>query len=89
MDMTKCSVHDFGIPKDIGDCGQVGQASLLSDTGYLSRACQIDLFESVQKILETTMGSNQKDFVPQPYLFKKWRKRLGTIFSQLCDQFMI
>jgi hypothetical protein len=35
------------------------------------------------------MRSNQKDFVPQPYIFKKCRKRKETIFSQLCDQSMI
>jgi hypothetical protein len=35
------------------------------------------------------MRRNQKNYVPQPYLFRKLRKRIETSFSQLCDQFMI
>jgi hypothetical protein len=35
------------------------------------------------------MRSNQKQFKPQPYVFRKSRKRIETLFSQLCDQFMI
>ena len=89
MDITKASVHDVGFLKDIKNGGQVGQATLLGDTGYLSRPCQIDLFESVQVKLETPMRGNQKDFEPQPYIFKRCRKRIETIFSQLCDQFML
>lgn len=88
-DITKGSEHDFEFLKDIGNGGQVGQGTLLGDTGYLSRPCQIDLFESVQIKLETPMGINPKDFAPQPYIFRKCRKRIETIFSQLCDQFMI
>jgi len=49
--------------------------------GYIKNGGQIKL--------ETPMRGNQKDFVPQPYLFKKYRKRIETLFSQLCDQFMI
>lgn len=58
-------------------------------TGYLSKPCQIDLFESVQVKLEIPMRSNQKDFKPQPYILKRCRKRIEIIFSQLCDQFML
>jgi hypothetical protein len=32
---------------------------------------------------------NQKDYKPQPYIFRKSRKRIETWFSQLCDQFRI
>jgi len=32
---------------------------------------------------------NQKDYKPQPYVFRKSRKRIETLFSQLFDQFMI
>jgi hypothetical protein len=35
------------------------------------------------------MRTNQKDFKAQPYIFKKSRKRIETLFSKLCDQFMI
>ncbi len=35
------------------------------------------------------MKSNQKKYKKQPYVFRKKRKRIETLFSQLCDQFMI
>ena len=35
------------------------------------------------------MRSNQKDFKKQKYIFKKSKKRIETLFSQLCDQFKI
>ena len=39
--------------------------------------------------METPKRKNQKDYIPQFYQFKKYRKRKETLFSQLCDQFMI
>ena len=35
------------------------------------------------------MRRNQKGYKKQPYVFRKSRKRIETLFSQLCDQFMI
>ena len=35
------------------------------------------------------MRTNQLDHKKQPYIFRKSRKRIETLFSQLCDQFMI
>jgi len=35
------------------------------------------------------MRVNQRDYQKQPYLFIKTRKCIETLFSQLCDQFMI
>lgn len=62
---------------------------LLGDKGYLSSEIQIDLFQSANIKLETPKRTHQKDYKPQFYLFKKYRKRIETLFSQLCDQFMI
>ncbi|WP_410503994.1 hypothetical protein [Flavobacterium sp. I3-2] len=39
--------------------------------------------------LETPKRVNQEDYKPQPYIFRKSRKRIETLFSQLCDQFRI
>lgn len=39
--------------------------------------------------LETTMRINQKQYEPQPHIFRKSRKRIETLFSELRDQFMI
>lgn len=35
------------------------------------------------------MRKNQGKFRKQPYVFRKKRKRIETLFSRLCDQFMI
>ena len=62
---------------------------LLGDKGYLSQTIQIDLFNEANIRLETPKRSNQKEYKPQFCPFKKYRKRIETLFSQLCDQFMI
>jgi hypothetical protein len=35
------------------------------------------------------MRNNQNNYKKQPYVFRKKRKRIETLFSELCDQFMI
>ncbi len=35
------------------------------------------------------MRVNEHNYQKQPFLFRKTRKRIETLFSQLCDQFMI
>ena len=35
------------------------------------------------------MRTNQKNYKDQPFVIRKYRKRIETLFSQLCDQFMI
>lgn len=35
------------------------------------------------------MHKNQNNYKEQPLVFSKSRKRIETMFSQLCDQFMI
>ena len=47
------------------------------------------LVQTVKVKLETPKRSNQKDYKPQTYIFRKSRKRIETLFSQLSDQFMI
>ena len=68
---------------------QLSEGVLLVDKGYLSQTIQLDLFNEVNIQLETTKKSSQKDYKPQFYPFKKYRKRIETLFSQLCNQFMI
>jgi hypothetical protein len=62
---------------------------LVGDKGYLSRQYQQDLFETAAIRLETPMRRNQIDFTPFSPVLRKARKRIETLFSQLCDQFMI
>ncbi|MGB1247311.1 MAG: transposase, partial [Chitinophagales bacterium] len=81
------SVHDIHFLKDIQH--QLNDCTLLGDKGYLSAEYQLNLFESNRIELETPMRKNQKNFRKQPYIFRKSRKRIETLFSQLCDQFRI
>jgi len=55
----------------------------------ISADYQLDLFESKQIRLEIPMKKKQHNYKKQAYIFRKKRKRIETLFSQLCDQFMI
>ena len=87
IDLTKANVHDIHYLKDVKD--QFSDCTLLGDKGYLSGNQQLDLFSSAGIILETPMRRNQVGYEKQPYIFRKSRKRIETLYSQLCDQFMI
>lgn len=87
LDISPASVHDINYLKDIKY--QLSDCVLLGDRGYLSAEYQLNLFESHNIRLETPMRKNQHNYKEQPYIFKKSRKRIETLFSQLCDQFMI
>ncbi|MEM0933469.1 MAG: IS982 family transposase, partial [Bacteroidota bacterium] len=87
LDISPASVHDVNYLKDIRL--QLADCTLLGDRGYLSVDWQIDLFTDCNIRLNTPMRNNQMDYREQPYIFKRTRKRIETLFSQLCDQFMI
>lgn len=87
FDLSKASVHDIHYLDDLK--GQLNHCVLVGDKGYLSRQYQADLFDTAAIRLETPMRRNQLDFVPFHPLLRKTRKRIETLFSQLCDQFMI
>jgi hypothetical protein len=87
FDLTKASVHDIHFLKDIKNNHQ--DCTIIGDKAYLSVDYQLDLFNSNKIKLQVPMRNNQKDYKTQHYTFKKVRKRIETLFSQLCDQFMI
>ena len=87
FDLTKASVHDVHYLNDIKT--QLKNCVLLGDKAYISTEHQLDLFESCGIKLEVPMRQNQNKYKPQPNIFRRTRKRIETIFSQLCDQFMI
>lgn len=87
IDLSPASVHDINYLKDIKN--QINDCTLIGDRGYLSAEIQLNLFETCNIKLNTPMRSNQKEYKKQPYIFRKKRKRIETLFSQLCDQFMI
>ncbi|MBP8994881.1 MAG: IS982 family transposase [Bacteroidales bacterium] len=87
FELTKAAVHDIHYLKNIKD--NFSSCVVIGDKGYLSADYQLDLFTSNQIKLEVPMRMNQNEYKKQPYLFRKTRKRIETLFSQLCDQFMI
>ena len=62
---------------------------LLGNNAYLSDPLQLELFKENGLLLKTRMPANQKNYCKQPTIFRKVRKRIGTVFYQLCDQFRI
>ena len=87
FDLSPASVHDIHYLRDIKL--QLSDCVLIGDKASLSQTIQLDLFNEVNIQLETPKRKNQKDYKPQFYPLKKYRKRIETLFSQLCDQFMI
>ena len=87
FELTKASVHDIHYLKNIklNHCN----CTVMGDKGYLSVDHQLNLFEQNNIRLEVPMRINQKDCRQQPFILRKSRKRIETLFSQLCDQFMI
>jgi len=88
MDMSKASVHDIRYLDDVKYSG-LKNCILVGDKGYLSKAVQIDLFQSVKIELKTPGRKNQQDKAPLETVFAKKRRRIETLFAQLCDQFML
>ena len=87
LDLTKASVHDIHYLKDVKEL--FSNCIITGDKGYIGRQHQINLFETAAIQLEVPLRSNQKEQKPVIRILKKVRKRIETVFSQLCDQFMI
>lgn len=87
FDISKASVHDIHYLEDIRQ--HLSHCRLIGDKGYLSQYYQADLFGSRGIDLKTPMRVNQHNYEPFRQEFRKARKRIETLFSQLCDQFMI
>lgn len=87
LDLTKASVHDIHYLKDVKE--MLSNCIITGDKGYVGRKTQIDLFETAGIELEVPFRSNQAEKKPMIRILKKVRKRIETVFSQLCDQFMI
>lgn len=87
LDLTKASVHDVHYLKDVKEL--FSNCIITGDKGYIGRQHQINLFETAAIQLEVPLRNNQKDQKPVIRILKKVRKRIETVFSQLCDQFMV
>ncbi len=87
IDLSKASIADIHYLQDIKE--DISQCILIGDKAYLSSEIQLDLFQTQGVRLLTPKRVNQKEFREYPQVFRKLRKRIETLFSQLCDQFMI
>lgn len=89
LDLTKASIHDNNFLFDIA--AKMKNCMVIGDKGYIvnpADAKALALQESAI-CMSVPTRTNQKEQKPQIYLLKSIRKRIETVFSQLCDQFMI
>ena len=86
-DMTPANVHDIHYLKDIQ--WEYHDCMILGDKGYLNAKVQQNLFDVANITLEVPYRLNQKDWRPPGWAYKKFRKRIETLFSQFNDQFMM
>ena len=86
-DMTAANVHDLHYLQDVK--WQYSNCLMLGDKGYLSAEIQQNLFDVANISLEVPYRLNQKNWRPPSWTYKKFRKRIETLFSQLNDQFLM
>lgn len=87
FDLSKANIHDIHYLKDVK--GNYPNCLMLGDKGYLNSPYQLELFRDYRLTVKTPMRENQIDYRPQPKVFRKARKRIETLYSQLHDQFQI
>ena len=86
-DMTAASVHDLQYLNDVR--WEYHDCMMLGDKGYLSAEVQKNLFEVTIISLEVPYRLNQKNWRPPAWAYKRFRKRIETVFSQLNDNLMM
>lgn len=86
-DTTAASVHDLHYLNDVR--WEYHDCMMLGDKGYLSAEIQKNLFETANISLEVPYRLNQKNWRPPIWAYKRFRKRIETIFSQLNDNLMM
>ena len=86
-DMTAASVHELHYLNDVR--WEYHDCMMLGDKGYLSAEIQQKLFDAANITLEVPYRLNQKNWRPPAWAYKRFRKRIETIFSQLNDNLMM
>jgi len=87
FDLSTASKADIHFLDDIKD--KYIDCLILGDKAYLSNPMQTELFEKYNLLIKTPKRINQKDYVRQPAVFRRVRKRIENFFSQMHDQFKI
>ena len=86
-DMTAASVHDLHYLNDVR--WEYHDCMMLGDKGYLSAETQQNIFDAANITLEVPYRLNQKNWRPPAWAYKRFRKRIETIFSRLNDNLMM
>ncbi len=86
-DMTAASVHDLHYLNDVH--WEYHDCMMLGDKGYLCVNVQKNLFEVANITLEVPYRLNQKNYRQPTWAYKRFRKRIETVFSQLNDHLMM
>ena len=63
--------------------------NLIGDRGYLGKDTQLRLFADLGLKLNIPYRRDQKGYKEYPYKLKIIRKKIETVFSQYCDEFII
>lgn len=87
LDLSKASVHDIQYLKDVKEL--FSNCIITGDRGYINQAFNDALLKDNNIVMEVPGRSNQKEKKKVMWTLRKIRKRIETVFSQLCDQFMI
>lgn len=89
MDMTAASVHDNHYLLDISS--NYRNCIMAGDKGYIVNPSDNKALalKEAKVCMEIPYRNNQKDKKPVLYILKVIRKRIETVFSHLCDQFLI
>ena len=80
FDLSPVSVHDIHYLSDVKEL--MSDCQIIGDKGYLSQPLQLDLFETSNITLHTPMRKNQLNYKMLPWVYRKARKCIDTLFSQ-------
>jgi len=87
--ITAANVHDVNYLQWLNET-QLTDCELIADKGYLSLGYQTSLFEESRIRLVTPLRANMKNRLSEWNAgYRYARKRIETLFSQLCDQLML
>lgn len=87
FDFTPASVHDIHWLNDVQH--EYSDCLIFGDKGYLNKEIQVNLFETANISLEVPYRLNQKNYKKPSWAYKKFRKRIETVFSQFDDSLMM
>lgn len=86
--LTTASMHDSQYIPFLKE-DQMPECQLIGDKGYISSGQQASLFEEAKIKLITPLKKNMKIASQWTPSYRFIRKRIETLFSQMCDQHML